>query len=251
MDLVEIGAAGGAHHPWEEARSRFFLRVLADARIPAPGETVLDVGAGDAWFARELSARFPGLADVVCWDVGYSDEILASPAFAPSPPVRFSRVRPREPFALLLLLDVLEHVEDDAPFLASLVRDNLVAGGHALVSVPAWPALHGSHDDRLRHHRRYTPVSARRLLSGAGLDVLGSGGLFSSLLPARALQIACERLVGRPARGNAGRWTAPRAVTSMIRAALSCDARVSLAGTRLGISVPGLSWWALCRKTSR
>ncbi len=251
MDLVELGTGAAARHPWEEARAGFFLRVLGGARLP-PGGTVLDVGAGDGFFARELRARFPALGGVACWDAAYSDEILGRSRFSPAGGLRFTRERPEGEFGLLLLLDVLEHVEDDAGFLASLVGDALAGGGHALVSVPAWPALHGPHDEHLRHHRRYAPASARRLLRGAGLEIVLSGGLFSSLLAVRALQVARERLTGRadPPR-DAGHWSAPRAMTRAIRGALSCDARICLAAARLGIALPGLSFWALCRKPRR
>ncbi len=251
MDLLELRGTSCARHPWEEMRARFFIRVLETARVPSRGDTVLDVGAGDGWFARELSARFPGLAGVVCWDSGYSREMLAAHPVAASPPIRFSRERPHQAFSMLLLLDVLEHVEDDAGFLASIVRGSLATGGHALVSVPAYPSLFGSYDDRLRHHRRYSPAEARSLVNRSGLQVVRSGGLFSSLLAVRAVQVACERLAGRATPlPDAGQWQARPAVTSLIRGVLSCDAGVCLAASRLGMAIPGLSWWALCRKTS-
>jgi hypothetical protein len=152
----------------------------------------------------------------------------------------------------VLLLDVLEHVEDDAPFLRELVTENVVDGGHVLVSVPAWPALYSSHDARLRHHRRYTPHAARVLLAAAGLEVVRHAGLFHSLVPARAAQLVIERLAPRAGGPHdAGSWRAPAFVTSAIRAALAADAAFSLVEARLGVSLPGLSWWALCRKPSR
>ncbi|HET8541894.1 MAG TPA: methyltransferase domain-containing protein [Anaeromyxobacter sp.] len=249
MDLVELALAPTVRHPWEETRSRFFLRVLDRAGIVVPGVEVLDVGAGDAWFARELSDRFPAIARVACWDTAYEARVLAGPAFAPSPRIAFSRERPRGAFGLLLLLDVLEHVEHDGAFLDALVRESLAPGGYALVSVPAWPALFASHDVNLRHHRRYAPASARALLRASGLELVASGGLFGGPLFVRAAQVAADRMLGpRPPPPHVGDWNAPAPVTGAVRAVLACDAWVALAAARLGLQLPGLSWWALCRK---
>lgn len=237
-------------HPWELARSDFFQRVLAGAGLLDGTPAVLDVGAGDAWLARQLAA-VARLGTIVCWDTAYSDALLADRDLGRAEGLRHVAARPAERFDLVLLLDVLEHVEDDAAFLRTLVDDNVAPGGHLLVSVPAWPALYSSHDARLRHHRRYTPQAARALLRGAGLELLRGAGLFHSLLPARALQLAAERLAPRrAAQGDAGSWSAPELVTSAIRAALAADASLSLVQAKLGVSLPGLSFWVLCRKPS-
>jgi hypothetical protein len=120
------------------------------------------------------------------------------------------------------------------------------------VTVPAWPGLYGAHDVRLRHRRRYAPAAARSLLRGAGLEVRADGGLFTTLLAARCAQIARERLVpaARPP-ADLGAWRAGAAATALVRRVLACDAWLSSVGSRLGITVPGLSYWALCRRASR
>lgn len=250
VDLVEFEHEPLCRHPWEQVRQWFFTRVLERNRVLGRELAVLDVGAGDGWFSQQLAPRLAAGSRVVCWDTAYTDAHLAG---APGDAVRFVRERPAGPFDLVLLLDVLEHVEDDRGFLAALVQDALVPGGHALVGVPAWQALFTSHDRRLRHHRRYQPGAARRLVRDAGLEVLASGGLFHAQLLPRTGQKLLEGLTGRehpPA--DLGHWSAPAALTSAIVTILRLDARVSLLGARMGIPLlPGLSWWALCRKPSR
>lgn len=70
----------------------------------------------------------------------------------------------------VLLLDVLEHIDDDGEALAA-VRRLLRPGGVLLCTVPAYQALWSPHDAVLGHRRRYTATALRRLLDGVGFRV--------------------------------------------------------------------------------
>jgi hypothetical protein len=247
MDLVELSREPVRRHPWEEARVAFFLRVLREADLLAPGLAVLDVGRATASSRRLADSLAPGSA-VTCWDANYTDAHLASEAFAPGERLRFTRSTPAGTFGLALLLDVLEHVEDDLGFLREVVVPRLAPGAHALVSVPAWPALFSSHDVKLRHHRRYTPRATRAVVEGAGLEVVRAGGLFHALVLPRAVQVVLERARRRPSPPkDLGEWNAPAPVSALVRAR-SPSTRASLSLSRLGLALPGLSAWVLCRK---
>jgi hypothetical protein len=118
-----------------------------------------------------------------------------------------------------------------------------------LVSVPAWPALFTSHDTFLHHHRRYSPRLARKVVKSAGLHIERSGGAFHSLLLPRALQKAKESLLGSPAHLQpALRWRHGRWVTAAVDRALRVDQALSHMLAGRGLDMPGLTWWALCRK---
>jgi SAM-dependent methyltransferase len=56
---------------------------------------------------------------------------------------------------LVLLCDVLEHIEDDEGFLRALVS-LMKPGAHLLLTVPADPRLWSPHDEVYGHYRRYT-----------------------------------------------------------------------------------------------
>lgn len=244
MDLRE--RREGVRHPWEVARARFFFGVLSDRGFLSRSMRVLDAGAGDAWFARELVRRSPGV-DVDCWDIGYADHELGA-----RDGVRFVREKPAGRYDLALLLDVLEHVDDDREFVRGIVEDSLQPGAHALVSVPCWPGLFSDHDRALRHHRRYRPPEIRALLETSGLRVEVGGGLFHSLLVPRAAAVLAERARGggHPEGADAtATWNAGRFVTSAVEGALSLDGRLSRVLAAKGVDVPGLSWWALARRT--
>ena len=69
----------------------------------------------------------------------------------------------------VVAVNVLEHVEDDAGFVADAARV-LVRGGHLCLFVPALPVLYGSLDREFEHFRRYTRTSLEARLRGAGLE---------------------------------------------------------------------------------
>ena len=194
MDLVELPARAVRRHPWEEVRFQFYFRVLSSLNLGTTA-AVLDVGAGDAWFAERLAER-TAIRRIVCWDTGYTPEVLAARQFPRGERIELSTERPAARYDFLLFLDVLDHVEDDVAFLEQFVRENLAPGGHVLISVPAWPSLFSSHDVRLHHYRRYTPAAARMLVRRAGLEIDRSAGLFHSLLLPRTIQVAREHLAG-------------------------------------------------------
>jgi len=249
VDLAELPSSGFVRHPWEVVRGNFFRRILAESGVFERPRRVLDAGAGDGYFVGALLERLPAGSAAVAWDTGY-DEASRS-GFAPraAPALRFTRDEPDERFDLVLMLDVLEHVDDDAAFLERRVRRNVEPDGFVLLSVPCWPALFTSHDVVLGHFRRYRPRAFLGLLAGAGLRVLGSGSLFSSLTIPRAMAKVAESLFPRR-RSHAPRrleWRGSALSARLVAGALELDATVERACARRGVGLPGLSFWALCR----
>jgi SAM-dependent methyltransferase len=259
MDLTEVpepGTSAGSpfrRHPWELARARFFARVVGKAGGLSTARRVLDVGAGDGFLARALLQQMSPGGQVVCVDTHYSDQDLRRFGDPPVAGLSFTRVRPAGAFDLVLLLDVVEHIEDDRGFLAEIVSQSLAPAGMVLVSVPAWQFLYSQHDVELKHFRRYSPGQCRRLLEGSGLRILRSGGLFHSLLLPRLIQRLREGKVtagksagSKPA--DLGDWRGGPLVSSAVGMALLVDNQVSHLMALLGTQAPGLSYWALCAR---
>jgi hypothetical protein len=243
VDLVEQTGTFAKRHPWEVARAEFFLRLLRRRGLLETGHDWLDVGAGDAWFAGQLRRLLPSTANLTCWDINYSPDDLASQKEG----ISLVADRPSAHFDRVLMLDVIEHVEDDAEFVGAITRDLLAENAMVLVSVPAYRGLFSSHDKTLHPYRRYSPGEARRLLERSGLVVLAEGGLFHSLIPVRLGQLLMERV--RPVRSlssGVGDWQGGSAITKAITRALITDAKLSLLLDARGLSMPGLSYWALC-----
>ena len=206
------------------------------------------MGSGDAWFATQLRRLLPSDAEITCWDINYAPEDIAAFAESGSEGMSLVAERPNGRFDRILMLDVIEHVENDAEFLESAVGDLLRDGGVVLVSVPAYQALFSSHDRMLHHCRRYSPRGCRRLLENSGLRVVAEGGLFHSLLPVRVAQMALER--ARPVKSlstGIGDWQGGKIATRVLTRGLIVEGKLSLSLGLRGRSLPGLSYWALCR----
>ena len=247
MDLSERRSGNPARHPWELARRDFFFALLRRFDL-ADAREILDVGSGDAWFARSLAQELGEAVHVTAWDAYYSADDLAQAADS----VTLTSVQPAARCDGVMMLDVIEHVPDDLDFVSSIVERNVADEGWVLVSVPAYQLLYTSHDRQLRHDRRYSPRRCRNLLRASGLDLVAEGGVFHSLLLVRFAQAVAERL--RPVRATGagiGGWEHGALVTDVVSAALRAEVGLSLLLSRQRIGVvPGLSYWALCRKAA-
>ncbi len=240
--------ASAPRHPWERARLSFVVDLL---RRHAPDGPVLDVGAGDGFVARAIhrgGRRVTAVddaftaADVDALTLDGIDARTALPSGAGH--------------RAALLLDVIEHVEDDVALLRAAAAC-VDEGGVVIVTVPAWPALYSAHDRALDHRRRYTPAMLDETLRRAGLDVVEGGGLFHALLLPRAISVWRERRrqPSPPSStaadlGAIARFPGPALVGDVVVAALRAEQRLSRRMARrrpLVRGLPGLSCYAVAK----
>jgi len=146
-------------------------RLLLEALLARAGVStgrMLDVGCGTGGILRALAARgevigidYAELGLRYCRTKGLRDVLRAS---ALALPFR-SGV-----FDLCVLMDVLEHVDEEA-LLLSEVRRVLRPGGVAILSVPAFQALWSPHDEVFEHRRRYRRKELVARVRESGLHV--------------------------------------------------------------------------------
>lgn len=99
-----------------------------------------------------------------------------------------------EPIQQCMLLDVLEHIEDDSGFLRSLSLHTSM-GGKILFTVPSFSMLWSSEDEMAGHFRRYCLSALCKLLEGHGFKVLYGTYFFSFLfLPVLLVRVGMERI---------------------------------------------------------
>lgn len=96
-------------------------------------------------------------------------------------------------FGQALLLDVLEHIEDDRKFL-SLISQKLPGGGILLITVPAFGCLWSSEDEAAGHYRRYRISELSGLMKDCGFRILYQSYFMSFLfLPVLIFRAGLER----------------------------------------------------------
>lgn len=186
-------------HWWWRARERVVLDVLRRHRPVAGWRTILDVGCGDGLFFDAL-AQLDGVQLVegveparalVSPNGRHVDRIHVVPFDA-----SFDTGRR---YSLVLMLDVLEHLEDPGAALRHALS-LLEPGGVFLATVPAFMALWTRHDALNHHFTRYDRRSMRALAHNAGLRIDEARYLFHWTALAKLATRVVEAIVpGAPA----------------------------------------------------
>lgn len=245
MDLIELSRVGTEfhRHPWEQARARavgYFLK----NRKPAP-QNVLDVGSGDAFIASTVAQQFPN-ARVTALDINYTQDVLEK-IKAPSNLHLVSslqQVRADVKTDVVLLMDVLEHVENPGEMLQQVKSLNVDANTDIFITVPAYQSLFTQHDVVLGHYKRYDVNSLRALAEANGFSVQQSGYFFHSLLPVRACQKIIRTKITEDGLHN---WRGNAFTTSLLTSVFNTEFKISWYLSRFGIHLPGLTCFCLCR----
>ena len=204
--LLREQAALEKTHWWFVARRRILDGVVAGLGLPANAR-ILEAGCG-------TGGNLPMLArhgEVFAFDVSETARSLASEWGVAE--LSAGSLPDHIPFAeghfdLVVLLDVLEHVEDDGAALRAL-RTRLKPGGLLLITVPALPALWSYHDERHQHFRRYHKSELIVRVQESGY-VLTRVTYFNSLLfPLVVAARLVRRLIGGESQDDLGfpsRW---------------------------------------------
>ena len=226
MDLKEEAALGGTadSHWYYVSKS-----LMVEAHVRGRGLSVLDVGAGSGWFSRRLLER--GIADdAVCVDPGYTEDREESVG---NRRLSFRRTVEHIDQDVILLMDVLEHVEDDIGLLSSYVR-RARPGTQFLITVPAFTFLWSAHDVYLEHKRRYTLAQLLDVVRAAGLKDVRSHYYFASIFPVAVI----VRLLGRfRSAGRSDLRPAPAWLNTLLLSVLSMERAFMRANRAFGLSV--------------
>jgi SAM-dependent methyltransferase len=180
------------NHWWFRVREQVMLEILRRRRPPGGWKTILDIGCGDALFFPELMRLgdvegVEPVGEIIRHDNPFRERIHIGP-FDES-------FRPRKRYSLILMLDVLEHLEDPVAALRQ-AASLLEPGGSLLVTVPAFRLLWTSHDTLNDHFTRYTKAGFRLVAKEAGMNVSESRYLFFWLFLAKLGVRVKETLFG-------------------------------------------------------
>jgi SAM-dependent methyltransferase len=158
-----------------------FNRWLARQIMPFVGQRVLEAGCGignltqlfldrqrlvcvdnDPFYVEFIGRRYCHLENVAVETVDL-EKVDQYPALR------------REELDTVVCINVLEHLADDVRVLRGFF-DALTPGGHAIILVPAHPALYTGVDKALGHHRRYRAEALQSRLREAGFEVVSCCG---------------------------------------------------------------------------
>ena len=157
-----------ADHFWMQWRHRLLVRAIRRSGIRVRRALEIGCGRGVARDMLERDFDFP----VDGCDLNRTPLEMANPGKgrlfvydildqAPSLLGRYDAV---------FLLDVIEHISDDAGFLSAALR-HLRVGGLSIVNVPASMRLSSEYDRVAGHLRRYTSNGLADLLNRCGIEI--------------------------------------------------------------------------------
>lgn len=193
MDIKEIGVLGDeiSAHWYYRSKAKAITVLLRQAEF----STILDVGAGSGFFSRYLLSN-SNAKEAWCVDISYDSD---TDSLEVEKPVHFRRSVDGVDADLVLLMDVLEHVDDDVGLLKEYAG-KVPSGTVFLISVPAFQFLWSGHDVFLEHKRRYKLDQIENIAERAGLKVTHSAYYFGAVFPIAAITRLVENLFHKSTR---------------------------------------------------
>jgi 2-polyprenyl-3-methyl-5-hydroxy-6-metoxy-1,4-benzoquinol methylase len=196
MDLKETDILGSSidQHWYYASKAAATSRLLGNT----PYKRILDVGAGSGFFSHHLLTH-SSASEAWCVDISYDAD---SDATTGGKPVHYRRDIDAVDADLVLLMDVLEHVDDDVGLLRAYV-EKVPSGSRFLITVPAFQFLWSGHDDFLEHKRRYTLAQLEAVVRNTGLTVKQGAYYFGLVFPiAAALRLLPKGAQPSPPRSQ-------------------------------------------------
>ncbi len=180
MDLKETEILGDDiyTHWYYRSKAAAITRLVGNLR----GAVILDIGAGSGIFSKHL-LRHTDAAEAWCIDTNYAED---HDTFEAGKPLHYRRNIDKVAATLVLLTDVLEHVEDDTGLLAHYL-EVVPKDARFLISVPAFQFLWSGHDVFLEHKRRYTLNEIADVVRRGGLTVEWRAYYFGFVFPIAAV----------------------------------------------------------------
>ena len=251
MDISEFSRLNNKsnynRHPWETSRKNVLHTFLKQSIITFPIDRIVDIGSGDAYVIHTLVEKNYA-KEYFAIDTAYTPEVIAqlkennnnSNVVYVQNINDYLKNYPKEGQTLFLCMDVLEHLEDE-----KIILDNLeTKNNYYFFAVPAFQSVFSSHDVLLGHYRRYTLSQLEALLNKNSFNIFDKGYYFTSLLIFRKI----DKFLKKDKEASIDNWEAGKFKTAIINMMLKIDFMISLLFKKVGINIPGLSCYCLCKK---
>jgi SAM-dependent methyltransferase len=183
MDLKELEAGIDPSSHWYYQSKKLpmlsYVKKQLDKHQPIQ---IIDVGSGSGFFAYEIEKTFSSqINKVYLVDIGYTKEEMQATQAQKIEKALY--IPERIENSVVILMDVLEHIEDDIAMLQAIKKNCVGDNNHFFITVPAFESLWSGHDDYLGHYRRYRIATLKRALKTANFTVTNSYYLYGTLFP--------------------------------------------------------------------
>jgi SAM-dependent methyltransferase len=156
-------------HWWFAGRRTIVKRLLERVVPPRPDALVIDVGCGTGANVAALAGSYRCLGlDASPQAIDHARARFSAVEYACEAGVGAQAARFADASAVLLM-DVIEHVEDDFALLSEVLA-LLPPGAHVLITVPADMSLWSQHDESFGHWRRYDAERLRATWRGLAVE---------------------------------------------------------------------------------
>jgi SAM-dependent methyltransferase len=190
----------------------------------------MDIGAGNGIISRSLGSCIGGKS--VTWDLidsAYSPRILGQDPIDPSI-VLYAEIPEGAAYNVIIAIDVVEHIENDAAFVDQLAR-HLASDGLIVICVPAFQFLWSAHDVFLEHYRRYRRRDLVHIMRKTGLLVADSCYLYVLLFPLICLirllgHIKHDRMNRKQAASGSDLKVYPEFVNHLLRGVMGVELKL-------------------------
>lgn len=192
LAVIHEEAIGGEHPIDIASRSDALAQVKK--YMPSDKAVIMEIGCSSGYFIRDMVKSFPE-AVIIGADVVKEPLYRFAGNFPGIPLLCFDLLQcplPDQSVDVLVMLNVLEHIEDDLGALQKAC-DLLKPSGALIIEVPAGPKFYDAYDKEDRHFRRYSPAELRLKLTAAGFKIDRLSYLGVVLFPA----FAAIKLLGK------------------------------------------------------
>ena len=183
MDLKELESGVNPDIHWYYQSKKLPLIAYTKKLLKNTDQlTIVDVGSGSGFFALLLEKEFPAqIKKVYMVDIGYTPEEIN--ATKNKKIEKTLRIPDKIENGLVILMDVLEHLEFDLKMLQDIKAATVGVDNHFFITVPAFTSLWSGHDDSLGHYRRYKINTLTNVLQQAKYNITNCYYLYGTLFP--------------------------------------------------------------------
>ncbi len=237
MDLKELEAGVDPHVHWYYQSKKLPLLSYAKKAL-AGGKplTIVDIGSGSGFFAIELEKLYGNaIRKVYLVDTGYSQEEMALTEGQKIEKVHGIPATIEN--GLVIMMDVLEHIEDDLAMLQSVKAACVGDNNYFFITVPAFQSLWSGHDVYLGHYRRYKIPMLREVLQKAGFCKIKNYYLYGGLFPMVWTVRQFDNLKGKDAASNMRPFSP--VVNNILLGLTSVEMKLASANKLFGVTCVG------------